>query len=427
MTRHAKRKHSLGRTWQRMRTVPGLGRDVTALAVVIVMGVAAGGTILSSEDVHWPWQGRRFTVRVEFTDAVAINPDKSQQVLIAGVPVGAITGSTPTAKGTSLVTLSIDEGHPVYSNARVVLRPKNPLNEMYVALNPGGPPGTALPEGGIIPASQTQSPVTPEGVFDHLDDRTRTALTTLLAESDIALADAPRQLPQGLDATDRTLAGLRPVVEALQTRRTKIQQLVTAISQISTAAGGNDTRLAGLLDSTQQTLDTLSHRDGDLAATLKQLPGFTGDLRNAMTNTTTLADQLNPVLDNLKTASGGLPPTLSALSKTVGLLDSTVRSAAPVVRKAGPVVTELRPIVGDVSVSLDELKPLTSRLDYATTRLVPFMDGLQAFVYNTASLFSARTSTGGAGRGQLEIVVTQPLGDTGCTPQPGQPCIGGKS
>jgi phospholipid/cholesterol/gamma-HCH transport system substrate-binding protein len=422
VTIHAVKKFSLRRAWQRLRTVPGLGRNVTALAVVIVLALLAGGIILSNEDVHWPWQAPQFSFRADFQDAVGVDPGKAQQVLIAGVPVGTITGSTPTAAGTSLVSLSIDAGHPIYTNARVVLQPKNPLNEMYIELNPGGPPGKPLPQNGIIQGSETQSPVTSSDVFDHLDARARAALTDLLNESGVALADAPDQLPQGLQATDQMLGNLRPVVQALQARRVKIRQLVTAISQISTAVGGNNTRLANLLDSTEQTLATLSNRNGDMAQTLSELPGFTGDLHDAMTSSTALTNQLNPLLDHLKAASAGLPSTLSAVSQTVNQLGMTVQKAAPVVQKAGPVVADLRPIATDLNGSLSNLQPLAQTLNYATSRLVPFMDGLQAFVYNTASLFSGRTSTGGAGRAQFELVVTQPLGDTGCTPLPGQPC-----
>jgi len=57
-------RKSLGQRWQRVRTVPGLGRDVSALVALVVVGLVAAGVILAQINLTPPW-AQRFTFRVK--------------------------------------------------------------------------------------------------------------------------------------------------------------------------------------------------------------------------------------------------------------------------------------------------------------------------------------------------------------------------
>lgn len=408
--------------------MPGLGRDVTALGVVIVAGLVAALVIVVNQIGGVPWNADRVTVRAEFADAVAVNPTRTQQVRVAGVPVGTITAASATDHGTTILSMSVDRGDVVYSNARATLRPVNPLNEMYVDLAPGGPPGHPLAAGEVIPLARTATPTQLDQVLSHLDTRAQNALTDLLSQSTVALGGAAQQLPGGLRATDTTLTSLRPVVTALQARRQKVQQLVTSLSEITAAVGGNDGRLAQLVTATQQTLSVLSDQSGPLSQSLAELPLFADDLRSAMSKTAGLTEQLNPLLDNLSKASSSLPGTLDALAGFSGQLKQTLGQAAPVVARAGPVVADLRPVVADLQTGLADLRPVTAQLDPATGKLVRNLDPIAAFVYNTSGLTAANDSNGTMVRGQVTIDVLDPLavGHNGCAPLPSYlPCLPG--
>jgi phospholipid/cholesterol/gamma-HCH transport system substrate-binding protein len=400
---------TLSARWQRLRTVPGLGRDVSAMITLVIIGVVAAGIILAQMNLTPPW-AERFTFKIELADAVAVSPGNSQEVRIAGVRVGQIVASAPTDHNTSLVTLSIEPGHPIYDNARAVLRSVNPLNQMYVTLNPGGPPGHLLPEGGVLPVTQTSRPIQLDEVFSKFDDRSRAALTQLLAESDNALVDAPQTLPVDLKAADSSLLTLRPVVLRLQTRSDNIRKLIGALSQVSSALGGNDARLTSLVDSTQQTLDVLAARDTDLGNSLQQLPGTTDALRHALRSTSALTHQLNPTLRDIRAASDKLPDALSSLTDMVGPLHDTVDAARDVVSKARPLVSDLRPIAGDLHDSFDDLRPVAGCLDDVTSKVAPWIYDLGGFVYNTNSLFSVTDPNGGWGRGHATVALNSPTG-----------------
>ena len=406
----------LSRMWERMRNVPGLGNDVLAFVVLAVLGLGAGGYMLSQYDWQPPWEDRTyFAAEVDkapgaFTEAV-------QEVRIAGVTVGKVEDVEPLPNGNARLVMSIEEGHTVYDNASVVWRMKAPVNVMYVTLDPGGPPGKPLPENGTIPLSQTERAIQPFELLDKLDQRTQSALTTLLNEADIAMADAPADLPKGLAATDDTVASFRPVITKLRTRRDYIERLVTSVSQISTAAGGDQARLARLTSSLHSTLGVLAHRDDELRATLGQLPGFVGDLNGAMRKTSTLTSELNPTLDSLSSAAGELPAALRRVTDTARTAGDVVRKASPVVAKAKPVVDDLRPVVADVDSALTDLAPVTEHLPSATQRLVPWLDHLAAFIYQTSSSFSLADVNGGYGRANVVLDVTNPSGGgDGATP-----------
>ncbi|GAB3688408.1 MlaD family protein [Saccharopolyspora tripterygii] len=405
------KKHSLSRVWERIRTVPGLGRNLLALAVVILCGLISASMILTNQRFIPPWQ-ERYEVAAEFDQVPAVNPGQQPKVRIAGVEVGQITGSEVSDGGRAKLRLSLEPGYQVYRNARMVLRPTNPLNEMYVELNPGGPPAQVLPPNGVIPASQTERPVQPDEVLNHLDERSRAAVTNLLSSSDVALASAPQHLPAGLNATDAALVQYRPVLENLRTRRENIAKLVSSLSQISTAVGHNDGRLTELMDASEQTLSVLSEHSADLEATIGQLPETTGQLKRAMNGVNGLTDQLNPTLDNLNEASGQLPEVLRKVNGTVDNLGDTVQAARPLVSAAGPVVRDLRPMVEDVHTALGDLEPVARDAGPDSELVVSYLNDLQAFIYNTNGAFSLSDANGGFIRGHVAV----PLPDAGVLP-----------
>ena len=379
---------SMQRRWERVRTVPGLGRDVTAIVVLVIAALIAATILQSKMSITFPWSDRTH-LQVEFASVPGVNPKSSHKVTMAGVTVGKITGWEPTAKGTAVLKLEIESGHKFYSNARAVLRPKNPLNDMTVEINPGGPPSARLHENGVIPLARTEKPVQVDEILGHLDERTQLAVTDLLVQSDVALKDAPEELPTGLDAVQGTLLKLQPVVDSLKTRREKIAKLVTALSEISNALGRNDTRTAKLVDATQATLSVLGKNGGDLRSTLAQLPGLSHDLQTALSSTQRLTGELNPTIDGLGAASKDLPAALKKLDGTVDQIGSTVDKARPFVALAKPVIADLRPLVANANPALTDLVPVTASLNQDTGTVTSYMDDIRAFVYNTSSVFGA--------------------------------------
>jgi phospholipid/cholesterol/gamma-HCH transport system substrate-binding protein len=395
--------------WGRIQNTPGLGRDAAVFIAVLVAGVMVSGYLFSNYKVASPVADRT-TFSAELDKAPSLQLAARQEVRIAGIDVGEITDAEVTDEGRARLTFEIDPEHKVYSNARLVMRSKNPLNVMYVALDPGGPPGTPLEPGEVIPATQTERVTQPFELLDELDARARAALTDMVMQSDAALADAPRDLPSGLAATDRAVGSFQPVLDALSQRRENLAHLVTSVSLISTAAGQDDARLVSLADSLARTLDVVADNDDKLSASLSQLPGVTRTLRGSMRSAAELSDQLSPTLRSLTEASGELPEALERLTSTVVNARGTLRAAGPVARKARPVVADLRPLVSDLNGTLADLSPVVSTLPEATQKLVPWLDHLGAFIYNTSSSFSLGDANGGIARAYVVVKLSDPTG-----------------
>jgi phospholipid/cholesterol/gamma-HCH transport system substrate-binding protein len=385
-------------TWTRIRATKGLGRDLAVIAGLVVLASAVGGYILSHQRVSFPWQ-QKVAYRADFEEAPGVAPGQGQEVRIAGVPVGEITRADITPDGHARLTLSLQKRYgTVHANARAFLRPKSQLNEMYVLLDPGAPPAEVLRPGSVLPLAQTVRPIQLDEVMSHLDDRARTAGRIGLEEADAALA-RPGVIPADLQSADATMLALRPVMEALDTRREKIARLVTAFADIATAAGEDDARLARMLDSARETLGTLAARDADVDAALRQLPGFGDDLRTASGAVSGLATQLDPTLDGIKAASDRLPGALAGMSGVVDRLDRTVDLARPVVDGARPLVADLRPLLAAARPALADTVAWSYRLDPITANLVEHLPDLDAFVYQGNSLFQLEDANGPILRG----------------------------
>jgi phospholipid/cholesterol/gamma-HCH transport system substrate-binding protein len=395
-------------TWSRVRNTPGLTRDVALVTVLLLVGGIATAYLFSRYEVITPFEDR-YEFSAQFDQAPAIQLGSRQEVRIAGVPVGKIVDAAPEEDHARL-TFSLEPQHQVYRDARLVLRSKTPLNVMYVALDPGTPSAGELPEGGTIPLTQTELLLQPYKLLDQLDPRARAALTDLVLESDVALADARATLPAGVDALGGATRSFEPVLDALQRRRENLRHLVTSVSQIAAAAGEDDQRLAHLMNSMETTLAVVAERDDELGDSLAKVPGVARTLRGSLTSARELSDVLSPTLDSVSAATGRLPGALHRLNNTVTNVRDVARKAGPVIDRARPVLRDLRPLTADLNTTLGDLRPVTSNLPAATAQLVPWLDHLGAFVYNTSSSFSLGDTNGGLGRANLVVKSYDPLG-----------------
>lgn len=395
--------------WGRIKNTPGIGRDVALVLVLLLVGGGATVYLLANYRISSP-TADKYHFSAEFDQAPAVQLAARQEVRIAGIEVGKITGAEVTDGGHARLDFSIDPDQTVYENAHLVMRSKTPLNVMYVTLDPGGPPAAPLEDGGVIPMSQTQRVLQPYELLDQLDARARSALTSLITEADVALADAPTDLAPGVNALDGAATSFQPVVDALQERRENLRRLVTAVARIADAAGDDDARLSSLADSVSTTLGVLAHNDDQLGASLAELPGMTHTLRTSMRSSAELSRILTPTLVDLRHASGDLPGALGDLDDTVVNARGLLREARPVARKLRPVVADLRPFVSDLNPSLGDLSPVTSTLPAATAKLVPWLDNLGAFIYQTSSSFSLGDANGGIGRANVVLKLTDPTG-----------------
>jgi phospholipid/cholesterol/gamma-HCH transport system substrate-binding protein len=392
----------MSRTWERVRTEPGLARNTFVTAALVVLALVAGVIILSQQRFIPPWQ-HRYVIYATFQASPGVSPGQGQEVRIAGVQVGQIVAADVNDSGLARLELSLNGEYEnkVYDNAHAILRPKSPLNEMYVILDPGGPPGKALASGDTLPVGNTERPIQFDELLGNLDDNARTMLTSLLAESDVALVNAQKTLPAGLDAVRTVGNDLRPVSEQLAIRKEKLRTLITALGEIAQGVGHDDKRLRELGDGLQSTLGVLASNNKDLQSALNQLPDVLAQLRNATDSVQGLADELDPALHNLANASDQFPDALKALQNTSDRLDTVVDAAKGFVKEGVPAVDDLRPFMSDAKKGTGPLHDATKELDPITDASLPYLKDLGAFIVQTRSIVSLTDANTGILRGTL--------------------------
>ena len=398
----------IARTWGHIRRTPGFGRDVLTIVVTVAVGLGVTGYLLVAQRADWPWADD-YTFHARFAEAPAISPGNGQEVRIAGVPVGEITDASVSDDGEADLTMVLEPEYTVYQDARLVLRPKSPLNEMYVELDPGTEKAGELEEGETLPSSSTAATIQQDEVFQHLDGRTRAAVTTLLAQSDSALASAPSALAPGLRATDDTLGGLREVSDALASRRAALSRLVSDLASVAQAVGNDDKRLTALARDAAETLNALESKNVEFNDALATLPDFMRSLRTSTNKITRLSTERKPTLESVRGASDRLPTALEGLQDTLTQLADLSTEAGPLVREARPLVADLRPLVAAGNQSLVAITPFTGRLDSITQRLISSLDYrkdgelgyLQDFLANTTSVGSLSDGNGGIFRAEF--------------------------
>jgi phospholipid/cholesterol/gamma-HCH transport system substrate-binding protein len=338
------------------------GGHALALSGIILLSLAIGGYITVHQRLHFPWE-KRMKVVAEFSTAQSVTPGQGQTVTVAGVEVGEI-GEVTLREGRARVTMVLepDKLGPIYSNARMLLRPKTGLNDMSIDLDPGTPqrgePDQGeLHDGDVLPVWNSLPNVNPDEVLAALDADTRRYLTIVANAGGAGIGDRGVDLRRVLAASQPTLHSTRRVTRALADRRAKVRRLVHNLRLLSQATAESDKELVRLVDGSSAVFDTIGNHDAQLAESVERLPGALSATRDALTETRGLATELGPTARDLRPAVRELGPAMVDVRPLL-------RDAAPILRD------DLRPLVREATPLVRDLRPSVARLNPATRDLV---------------------------------------------------------
>src|SRR5439155_21205624 len=114
----------------------------------------------------------------------------NSEVRIAGVVVGkvervGVDGTRPVLK------IRIERRYaPLYRDTRLRLRPRTPLEDMYLdVVKRGTPAAGKVPDGGLLPADRTQTPVYIGRLLDVFDADVRSRVKQAIDNMGAGLAD----------------------------------------------------------------------------------------------------------------------------------------------------------------------------------------------------------------------------------------------
>ena len=393
------------------------GIHVLAISGLVVLALAVGTYITVNQRLHFPWENR-MTIVAEFSNAQSVTPGQGQTVTVAGVEIGEI-GEVTLRDGRARVEMVVepDKVGPIYSNARLLLRPKTGLNDLSIDMDPGTPQrgqpdNGELGEGDVLPVWNSLPNVNPDEVLASLDADTRRYLTIVANAGGAGIGDRGVDLRKVLEASQPTLRSTRRVTRALADRRAKVKRLVRNLRLLSQATADSDKQLVRLVDGSAAVFETIGGRDAQLAASVERLPGALQATRGALTETRGLADELGPTARELRPAVRELGPALvdvrPLLRDATPILRDDLR---PLVRQATPLVRDLRPSVKRLNPATADLVRTGKVLNYVVNQLgynppgpeEGYLFWLSWFTHNANSILSIEDAQGVAWRGLVMV------------------------
>ena len=341
--------------WRQIRkNIPAAG----AIVVLVVIAAAIGLYILRNERLQFPWD-HTYTVSAQFSSAQAVTPGQGQGILVAGVKVGEISKVT-LKNGVAVVSMAInrDQLPAVYANATAMIRPRTPLQDMTVDLDPGSAPAPKLGHGVVLPVSRTTPEVNLDDVLSSLDTDTRAWFNGLLNAGGAALKGRGPALRAVLKATAPTLAETRQVSEAVAARRHDLTHAIGNLRQLTVALAQQQRSIGQLVTAGDATFATFASQDQALRQGLAQLPSTLTAADQSLVDLRPLTSAAAPALQRLVPAAKQLPGTLDAL-------DPLVRQGTPAVKKLTTLSTKALPMFRDLTPTLTNLHGATPSLNTA--------------------------------------------------------------
>ncbi|MHB8491942.1 MAG: MlaD family protein [Solirubrobacteraceae bacterium] len=320
-----------------------------AIMVIVAIGVVVGGYVLSQERLSlpagFPVLGQsKFTLKAYFRSAQALTPGQGQAVTIAGAKIGEIE-AVELHEGKALVTMGLTPTYArIYHDATLLVRPKTPLQEMTVEVDPGTPSAGRLKSGAVIGVAQTSPNVNFDQFLSALDGETRAYLQDLLAGAAEGLKGNGANLAAAYKRFDPLARNVEEITKELSHYHANIARSIHNFSALMQALGEVEKQLSALVVSSNRVFRVFASQDANVERTLHLLPGALGKTQSGLSRLATAAHFLGPTLAALHPFAQDLAPAEKAsrsfLRKTTPIIANQIR---PFTREAGPAIAKLGP------------------------------------------------------------------------------------
>jgi phospholipid/cholesterol/gamma-HCH transport system substrate-binding protein len=342
-------------------------RDFVAITVLVALAVGTVAYILEHQPAFT--LGRSYyKVNAVFSTAAAVTAGQGQPVAIAGVEVGLV-GGVQLEHGQAVVTMDIFKKYaPIYRNATVLLRPRTPLQDMYLSLDPGTRSAGRVPAGGTIGIANTQPNVNVDQILGSLDADTRDYLLLLLSGGGEAFngkgAKAGTPSPSTVTALRAAFKRFGPIddgigqfTKLLKHRTGDLSSAIHNLDRVAGALGSVNGELTELIKNSSTTFGAISSEDKALEQGIAQLPATLRTTTKALGSTDQFASTADTALTNLAPFARELGPGLAAvrsLVKGTGPSITTLQqfSSDPKIRE---LVSTLEPAAADLAKSAPAL------------------------------------------------------------------------
>ncbi len=353
--------------------------DFLAILGLIVIAIATVAYILRHQPA-FTFGKSYYTVKAEFQTGAAVTAGQGQAVTIAGVTVGQIGGVT-LQNGRAVVTMNIYKQYePIYRNATVLLRPRTPLKDMYLALDRGTPSAGPVPNNGLLTTANTSPDIDVDQILASLDADSRNYLLLLLAGGSQAFRDPGNPGPAPSPAAVSDLQGVfkrfaplnrdtETFATLLATRQAEISRAIHNLQLVTRSLGSVNGQLTSLINSSNTNFSAISSQDANLQDALTLLPSTLQLTTATLGKVQGFANQSRVTLQQLLPFARAFGPALQATRPLFEQTTSVIRD-------------QLRPFSVAVQPLAKLLLPAAVDLSKATPKLVSSLGVLNA-LFNT--------------------------------------------
>jgi virulence factor Mce-like protein len=397
------------RSGVRDRISEGLTRERLALELrrarvpfVLWLALLAGALValallLTRLHLPAPWAST-YHFKVAAADVTGVQP--GNEVRIAGVEVGHVTGIN-LKNGRPVLAVAIDpKNGPIYRDARVQIRPNTPLQDMYLDIvSRGSRPAGPVPADGELEASQTESPVQFGQVIDIFDASVRPRVTATIDALGQGLGDHGAQLRQALSQLAPFLKVAQRLARETAIRQLQTERLVHNFALLNGELANRSGQLSGLVRDGAITMMRLASVERPLGQLIDELPPTLRVMPPAFAAVNAAAAQLDPAAQSLLPVADALAPAMGALER----LSPTATTALGALDRALPglanLLADTRPLATGLGRSFARMRPQSPQLDRVTAAIHPCETAIQKFFQWTLSVSKMSGLHGAMGRG----------------------------
>jgi phospholipid/cholesterol/gamma-HCH transport system substrate-binding protein len=356
--------------------------DFIAIVVLFLLAIGVSGYIFLHQPAFTVFKNY-YTVYAQFDQASAVTAGQGQTVDIAGVTVGQI-GGVNVQNGRAIVKMNLYKKYaPIYRNATVLLRPRTPLKDMYLALDPGTRNTGVLPNGATLGAGATNPDVDFSEILSALDADTRDYLLLLLAGGSQAFRDPGNQGPLPSAAVVSDLRGVfkrfvplnrdtATFTRLLSERQQNISRSINGLRKVTNALGSVQGALTSLVNSSNTNFQAIASQSAQLEQALTLLPGTLqqsittyGKLRSFAVASTSSSTALLPWARALKPALVSLRPLFNQTTPVIrNQLKPFTVAVKPVAQVLAPAAQKLAQSTPPLARSIGVLNALFNTLAY---------------------------------------------------------------
>src|SRR4051794_13253345 len=275
------------------------GKAATRLLAVgaIVAAIVVAAVLLTG--------GSQYTIHARFPDAGQLV--KGDLVEVAGRSVGHVTHLALSDDGQADVELTIedDDVAPLHSGTIASIHTVGlaSITNRFVELSPGPPNAPVMPDGAVLPATNTRGIVDLDMLFDSASPETRAQLKRILRQAGRSLSgDTPKQLNAGLHYLDPAFSQITILGSRLLADRVALARLIRTGASAARVLAQRRADVSAGIDSAATSLDAVASRRSDLAALLERAPATLRQTRNTLADVRATLPVVDPALRELRPA-----------------------------------------------------------------------------------------------------------------------------